>query len=399
MNNSFFVTKMETYIPRFLFLPAQHCFLLGPRGTGKSTFLRHQLPDALWIDLLKPENYRNFKAHPERLEELVLANLQHPDIVIDEVQRVPELLPLVHRLVEMKLGRRFILTGSSARKLKSADIDLLGGRAVRKSMYPFMLSELLQPQRFEESLEFGLLPVAFYSTDKAATLDAYISLYMQQEVYQEALVRNIGDFARFLETISLSHGSVLNVSNVARDCGVGRKTVEGFIQILFDILLAFQIPVFTKKAARQMSAHPKFYFFDTGVFQALRPKGALDSPEEIGGAALEGLVAQHLRSWIAYGNPSLTLSFWRSLRGVEVDFVLYGQSGFYALEVKNSLRIRPADLTGLTEFGKDYPESQRILLYRGTDRLLKNGILCLPVEDFLQRLRPDEPMETILNGG
>ncbi|MBV6442342.1 MAG: ATP-binding protein [Haliscomenobacteraceae bacterium CHB4] len=386
---------METYIPRFLLLPDQNCFLFGPRGTGKSTFLRHHLPDALWIDLLKPENYRNFKAWPERLEELVLGNPQQKDVVIDEVQRVPELLPLVHRIVEMKLGHRFVLTGSSARKLKTADIDLLGGRAIRKSMYPFMLSELLHPADFEDMLRFGLLPVAFSSNDKAATLDAYISLYMQQEVYQEALVRNIGDFARFLEAISFSHGSVLNVSNVARECGVGRKTVEGFIQILYDILLAFQIPVFAKKASRMMSSHPKFYFFDTGVFQALRPKGVLDRPEEIGGSALEGLVAQHFQAWISYCTEPFQLSFWRSLRGIEVDFVLYGSSGFYAFEVKNSHRIRPSDLTGLIEFGKDYPESRRILLYRGTDRLLKGDILCLPVHDFLKRLKPNESLDSI----
>ncbi|MDO8366847.1 MAG: AAA family ATPase [Saprospiraceae bacterium] len=387
---------METYIPRFLQLPNQHCFLFGPRGTGKSTFLRHQLPNALWIDLLKPENFRNYKARPERLEELVLANPQYPDIVIDEVQRVPELLSLVHRLVEMKLNRRFVLTGSSARKLKSADADLLGGRAVRKFMYPFMLSELPHVQELGEILDYGLLPVAYHAVDKAATLDAYISLYMQQEVYQEALVRNIGDFARFLEAVSFSHGAVMNISNVARDCGVGRKTVEGFIQILFDIMLAFQIPVFTKKASRQMSAHPKFYFFDTGVFQTLRPKGLLDSPEEIGGAALEGLVAQHLNAWIAYGNSSFNLSFWRSLRGLEVDFVLYGSEGFYAIEVKNSARIRSSDLVGLSEFGKDYPESRRILLYRGSDRLLKDGILCLPVDNFLNLLKPSEPLNMVL---
>lgn len=387
---------MEKRFPRLLHLPQQHCFLFGPRGTGKSTFLRHQLPDALWIDLLRPEVYRNFKAHPEHLEDLVLGNPQHKDVVIDEVQRVPELLALVHRLIEMKSGQRFVLTGSSARKLKSADVDLLGGRAVRKFMYPFILSEIPVPVDLETILQGGLLPVAFQSADPAAALDAYVSLYMQQEVYQEALVRNIGDFARFLEAISFSHGAVLNVSNVARDCGVGRKTVEGFIQVLYDILLAFQLPVFTKKAVRAMASHPKFYFFDTGVFQALRPKGVLDRPEEIGGAALEGLVAQHLQAWIAYGKDSFTLSFWRSQRGTEVDFILYGNKGFYGFEIKNSARIRPSDLNGLAEFRKDYPECQCVLLYRGEERLLKEGVLCLPVADFLKRLHPEVPMDITL---
>jgi uncharacterized protein len=385
---------MEAYIPRFLQLPAQNCFLFGPRGTGKSTFLREQLPDAIWIDLLKPENYRQFLAAPERLEQLVLGNPQKKDVVIDEIQRVPALLPLVHRIIEMKLGHRFILTGSSARKMKAADVDLLGGRAIRKTLFPFLMSEIPQQIPLDEVLQFGLLPISYQSVDKKATLEAYISLYMQQEVYQEALVRNIGDFARFLEAVSFSHGSTLNLSNVSRDCGVGRKTVEGYISILEDILLAFQLPVFTKKASRQMSAHPKFYFFDTGVFQTLRPKGILDQPEEIGGAALEGLVAQHLRAWISYSNQSATLTFWRSLRGVEVDFVVYGEGGFFAFEVKNSPRIRPSDLTGLTEFGKDYPESRRILLYRGEDRLLKDGILCLPIADFLQNLRPNASLES-----
>lgn len=387
---------MEKQFPRLLNLPAQNCFLFGPRGTGKSTFLRQYLPDALWVDLLRPDTYRQYKTHPEQLEELVLGNPQRRDVVIDEVQRVPELLPLVHRLIEMKNGCRFVLTGSSARKLKAADVDMLGGRAVRKSMYPFMLCEVPQSIDLEDTIRFGLLPVVFQSTDKTATLDAYVSLYMQQEVYQEALVRNIGDFARFLEAISFSHGAVLNISNVARDCGVGRKTVEGFIQVLYDILLGFQLPVFSKKAVRAMATHPKFYFFDTGVFQALRPKGILDRPEEIGGAALEGLVAQHFQAWVGYGTDAYSLSFWRSQRGLEVDFVLYGSAGFYAFEVKNSARIRPSDLDGLREFGKDYPECRRVLLYRGTDRLLKEGVLCLPVGDFLRRLHPKISLETLL---
>ncbi|MCO6480236.1 MAG: ATP-binding protein [Phaeodactylibacter sp.] len=392
IKNTIFVTKMELYIPRFLDLPKQNCFLFGPRGTGKTTFLHNHLPDALWLDLLKPENYRQYKAHPERLEELTLGNPQKKDVVIAEIQRVPELLPLVHSIIEKKRGHRFILTGSSARKLKSTGIDLLGGRAIRKTMHPFMLSELPAPLTLTEALQFGLLPIVYQSADKKATLNAYASLYIQQEVFQESLTRNIGDFSRFLEAISLSHAAVLNVSNVARDCSVERKTVDNYIQILEDILLAFRLPVFTKRASRAMSSHPKFYFFDAGVFQALRPRGPLDKPEEIGGAALEGLLAQHLRAWIAYSPDPFTLYFWRSQRGVEVDFILYGEEGLYAIEVKNSNSIRPKDLRGLNEFGKDYPISRRILLYRGSERLMKNGILCLPCEEFLAGLSPSKRM-------
>ncbi|MCB9036800.1 MAG: DUF4143 domain-containing protein [Lewinellaceae bacterium] len=221
----------------------------------------------------------------------------------------------------------------------------------------------------------------------------------QQEVFQESLARNIGDFSRFLEAISLSHGAVLNISNVARDCGVKRKTVDNYIQILEDILLAFRLPVFTKRASRALSSHPKFYFFDSGVFQTLRPKGPLDKPEEIGGAALEGLVAQHLRAWMAYSSQSFTLYFWRSQRGTEVDFILYGEAGIYALEVKNSKKIRQADLRGLIEFGKDYPISKRVFLYRGDERLMKNGILCLPCSEFLGPLSPLNAMDDLLLQG
>jgi uncharacterized protein len=398
ITNSFFGPKMETYIPRFLALPDQNCFLFGPRGTGKSTFLKQQFPNALWIDLLKPESLRAYRARPEQLEELILGNPQKKDIIIDEIQRVPELLSLVHRLIEMKLGHRFILTGSSARKLKSANVDLLGGRAVRRSMYPFMLSELGPNVKFEDVLKHGLIPVVLQSKNKDATIDAYLSLYLEQEVYQESLVRNIGDFARFMEAISFSHGSVLNISNVARECSVGQKTVGNYIQILYDILVAFEIPVFTKRAARAMSARPKFYLFDAGVFQGLRPKGVLDRPEEIGGTALEGLVAQHFLSWLSYSDKSPSdLFFWRSVNGVEVDFVLYGDFGFYAFEVINSDKIRSTDLIGLNEFGNDYPESKLIFLYRGKERLLKGRVLCIPIDEFLMKLHPQKSIDFAIN--
>jgi predicted AAA+ superfamily ATPase len=381
--------KMEKYIPRLFTAPSQSFFLFGPRGTGKSTYLRKHFPDALWIDLLKPDEFRRFSAQPERLIELVHANKNKKYIVIDEIQKVPDLLSAVYSLIGEKLNRFFILTGSSARKLKRSGVDLLAGRVLRKTLHPFLLSEL-QDYSFEKSLQNGLLPIIFASLTPAEVLDTYISRYIQEEVQYEGLVRNIGNFSRFLEAASFSHASILNISNVARESQVERKVVENYLGILEDILIAFRLHVFTKKAKRKTVSHPKFYFFDSGVFQTLRPKGPLDQPREISGAALEGLVAQHLRAWNAYKNNPFELCYWRSRNGVEVDFVLYGEQGIYAVEVKNTNRIRPEDLRSLAEFQKDYPQSRAVFLYRGDEKRLINKILCLPCENYLKQLSPDQ---------
>ena len=380
---------METYIPRYFAKPGQSFFLFGPRGTGKSTFLKHEYPDALWIDLLKPDVFRKYSAHPEHIFELVQGNPSKKYIIVDEVQKVPELLPAIHSLVEEKKTHQFILTGSSARKFKKAGTDLLAGRLLLKHFFPFMLNEVKGHWNFNSTLQFGTLPIVLASKNPQHVLDTYISLYIQEEVYQESLVRNIGNFSRFLEAVSFSHGSQINISNVARECHVERKVVEGYIKILEDILIATRLGVFTKKAKRSLANHPKFYFFDAGVYRTIRPKGPLDYPEEIEGAALEGLVLQHLKAWNTYRKQKFDLFFWRSVKGTEVDFVLYGEEGIYAIEVKNSTKIRPGDLRGLKEFYKDYPTSVRILLYRGNERFVRDGIYCLPCEDFFVNLSPD----------
>lgn len=370
--------------------------MFGPRGTGKSTYLKHQYPGALWIDLLKPDVFRNYSANPERIIELVHGNPDQQIVVIDEVQKVPELLSAIHSLIEEKLNRKFILTGSIARKLKRTGIDLLAGRVLMRTLHPFMFSEITIDLKFEHILQHGLLPIVVSSIKPTDVLETYISLYMQEEVQFEGLVRNIGNFSRFLESISFSHGSILNISNVGRECSVERKVVEGYIKILEDILLAFRIPAFTKKAKRAVISHPKFFFFDAGVFRTLRPKGPLDRPEEIDGAALEGLIAQHLRAWIAYQGNKYDLFFWRSRAGVEVDFVLYGEKGIFAIEVKNTNRIRPEDLRSLSAFRQDYPQSKTLFLYRGEEKLLRNDILCIPCDEFLKELFPGKDITTLL---
>lgn len=378
---------MET-VDRFYKSPGESFFLFGPRGTGKSTFVKGRFTDALYLDLLDPETFRTLSANPERLHEMMLAFSGDRTVIIDEIQKIPRLLDLVHRLIEEKEGWQFILTGSSARKLKKSGVDLLAGRALLCWLHPFMASELGDHFSFDDALQTGLLPMVLDSDNPNGILRTYAALYLREEVQMEGLVRNIGNFSRFLEAISFSHASLLNVSNVARECEVERKVVEGYLGILEDLLLGFRVRVFTKRAQRALVAHPKFYLFDTGVYRSLRPKGPLDRPEEIGGQALEGLVAQHLRAWIDYSENDFSLYFWRTRSGVEVDFIVYGPENLYAIEVKNSARIHPRDLNALKSFRQDYPQSKAYLLYRGKERLRKHDILCIPCEEFLRVLHP-----------
>jgi len=373
---------------RVLALPPGSCLLLGPRGTGKSTWLSHCLPDALSIDLLKPDVFRELSAKPERLTALVAATPPDSSVVVDEVQRIPELLHVVHALLESPLARRFVLTGSSARKLRRGGVDLLGGRAVVRTMHPFMAAELPSFD-LDIASNIGMIPLVRAADDPADTLRAYTTLYLEQEVQFEGWARSVGAFARFLEAISLSQAQVLNLANVARECQVERKTAAGYLGVLEDLLLAFRLPVFTRRASRATVAHPKFYLFDAGVFRALRPAGPLDRDAgAVDGAALETLVAQHLRAWLAYSTRRADLYYWRTPGGHEVDFVVYGEAGFHAIEVKQTGRVRPEDLRALRAFTRDYPEAEARLLYRGTERLFLDGILCEPVQDFLRALRP-----------
>lgn len=205
-------------------------------------------------------------------------------------------------------------------------------------------------------------------------------------------MRKVGSFARFLESIAFSHGGVLNVSEVPRECETSRKTVEGYVEILEDLLLAFRVPIFSKRAKRQLIKHEKYYYFDAGVFRSVRPRGPLDRPEEIERGALEGLVAQHLRAWCAYRKRDDRLYYWRTKAGNEVDFVVYGEACFVAIEVKRAAKISSKDLVSLKSFREDYPQAQAALLYLGKDKLNIDGIMCVPCEEFLRELKPAMPI-------
>lgn len=319
---------------RFFLPPMQSYFLFGPRGTGKSTWLKSHYLNAYWIDLLDPETFRFFAAGAERLKSLI-QNQEKKIVVIDEIQKLPELLDVVHTLIEEKQAYQFVLTGSSARKLKKHGVNLLGGRALLKTMSPFFASELGSTFDLSKNLRLGMLPIVLDSMAPEEVLRAYAGIYLKEEVQAEGIVRNVGDFARFLEAMSFSHASLLNSSNIARECQVARKTVESYLLILEDLLLSFQLQVFRRKAKRALITHAKFYFFDSGVYYSIRPKNLFDVESENEGAALEGFVAQHLKAWIDAQNESYQLNFWQTSSKIEVDFIVSGADCFLAIEVKN----------------------------------------------------------------
>jgi uncharacterized protein len=375
--------------PRSIKKFKESSFLFGPRGTGKSTWLMEKYQEAVYIDLLSSESYRYYSARPERISDLPNDYPDKQTFIIDEVQRIPELLSNVHKIMELHRNMQFVLTGSSSRKLKRGGIDLLAGRAVMKHLHPLLACEMGNEFNLDEALVNGMVPLIISSSSPSQTRRSYIDLYLNEEVKEEGLTRNVGNFARFLETMSFSQGSVLNLSDISRDSEVKRNTVDSYVSILEDLLIAVRIPVFTKRAKRALISSRKFYFFDCGVFQGLRPSGPLDDTSSLQGIALETLVMQHLRAWIDYSGKRVGLYFWRTRGGSEVDFVLYGEDTFVAIEVKNTGNPRGRDVSGLKTFNSDYPEVTPVLLYRGVEKKKRDGIVWFPVEEFLKGLMPE----------
>ncbi len=371
----------EKYYKREINIPTNKSFFLfGPRGTGKTTWLKHNFPDAVYINLLKSEVYNELLTHPENIEDFIPPKFKDW-VIIDEVQKVPAILNEVHRLIEDK-KYKFILTGSSARKLKKDGVNLLAGRALTYHIYPLTISELGDDFDLKFSLKFGFLPSIFFEEDPKKYLESYISTYLYQEILHEGLTRDLPAFGRFLETASFSQGSILNVSAVAEDANIHRKVAENYFSILEDLLIAYFLPSFTKRAKRKNVKKNKFYFFDAGIYRILRPKGPLDIIEEIDGAGLETLVLQELIAKNEYANLEYKIFFWRTVNGVEVDFVLYGHRGIIGIEVKRKFNISVSDLKGLNLFKKDYPEAQLILLYGGKEIKYKGEITFLPFDKF-----------------
>lgn len=386
---------MPTIYPRLFEPPRGSYFLFGPRGTGKSTWLRHLHADAHWIDLLDESLYQSYLVDPAVFSAELDALPQGSRVVVDEVQRLPNLLNVVHQKIEAR-GLRFVLSGSSARKIRRAGTNLLGGRAAWRRLHPFVPEELGSAFRLDRTLELGALPLVVDATDPAETLRAYVRLYLKEEIKAEALTRNLAGFARFLPIAALFHAQVLNVSSLARDAGVARTTVQGYLGILEDTLFTFRVPAFEARLRVRERRSPKLYWIDPGLVRAVRGDSGSPDAHSVG-MLFEGWIAQLLRAYRDYRGLCEEIAYWQpaEARETEVDFVLRRGNEILAIEAKASRRWRPEFAKGLRAMGELPGVSRRMVVYLG-DRALRTdeGIEVLPLERFLEQVARGLPMAT-----
>ncbi len=369
-------------LPRALKPPSQSFFLFGPRGSGKSTWLRQHFSKGVRFDLLDEALFYELLT-PGRLADRLRGLRPRSWVCIDEVQRLPSLLNEVHRSIETA-GLRFVLSGSSARKLKREGVNLLAGRALRKTMHPFLPSEMEGRFNIDEAMRFGTLPIVLASPSPEQTLSSYVLSYLRDEIQAEALARSLAGFSRFLPIAALMHGQTVNVSSLARDSGVARTTVNDYLDVLEDTLLAFRLPAFEAKLRVRERKHPKLFWVDAGVVRAAKQHRGPVAPEERG-PLFEGVVATILRGWNDYRGVYDDWAYWAPTEGaqVEVDFLLRRGKKFVAIEVKSSPRPREGDRAGLDAVAGLAGLERRILVYPKSSTLrLQGGIEVFGLEAF-----------------
>jgi len=371
------------YIPRLLDirrrLEKRSCFLFGPRQTGKSTMVRHELPHARVYNLLDSDLFLALSRRPARLREELTAGDEL--VVIDEIQKLPQLLDEVHLLIEER-GTRFLLTGSSARKLRRGGVNLLGGRARSLSLHPFVSRELPDLDLLRV-LSFGLLPPIYLSDDPAEDLKAYAGDYLREEIAAEGMARSIPAFSRFLEVAALCNGTMLNYAKISNDAQVARTTVQEYFQILKDTHIAHTVPAWRKSVKRKPITTAKFYLFDNGVARHLRNQGSIRMHSPEFGNAFETFIFHELRSWADYSGQPTEVCYWRSASNFEVDFILNDAT---AIEVKGTATVSSADLAGLRALREEALLANYLVVSLEPRRRVVYGVVILPWRDFLKQL-------------
>ena len=371
-------------------VPEQSFFLLGMRGVGKSTWVRQALPGALRLDLLDETLFADLLADPSLFRHLLLGVRPGEWVVVDEVQRIPSLLNGVHQMIEER-GLRFALLGSSARKLKTAGTNLLAGRALRKAMHPLTPAELGDDFNLDDALRYGTIPLVCTAPDPTETLQSYTQLYLREEIRAEAAVRNLGGFVRFLPVAAVMHAQTVNAASIARDAGIARTTVNGYLEILEDTLLAVQLPAFEARLRVRERRRPKLYWADPGLARAVKRQLGPVAAEERG-ALLEGWVLGLLRAHNEHQRVYDDIGYWAATESaVEVDFVLARDREYLAIEVKAGERYNTAMLKGLRAVADLPGLARRVLVYRGQRAFrTEDGIDVWPLESLHSALRDDQ---------
>jgi predicted AAA+ superfamily ATPase len=367
---------------KFLESENESLFFWGARQTGKSTLLKALYGEALWFDLLLADVYERLLRNPTLLRETILANPLIKTVIIDEIQRIPELLNEIHWLI-VNTSARFILSGSSPRKIIRTQTNLLGGRELRYELYPLVSAEI-PDFNLLKALNDGLLPKHYTSPNPNRLISAYIGNYLKDEIANEAQIRKINIFSRFLEAAAFSNGEMVNYANIASECGISAPTVASYFQILEDTLIGRFLPVYQKKPKRRVIQAPKFYFFDLGIVNFLIKRGKIAFKSEAFGHAFEHFIYQELYAHSHYSLLEYSISYWRTASQIEIDFVL-GQNQV-AIEVKSSDRISNKHLRGLRAFMEEYELEKAIVVCTEPMPRIHNGIHILPWQVFLKKL-------------